>query len=56
MSVIAPASILSRWAALEELSTALARGAPCLQADGLWGSSRSLVVAALVKHTAGPPC
>ena len=51
MSVIAPASILSRWAALEELSTALARGAPCLQADGLWGSSRSLVVAALVKHT-----
>jgi transcription-repair coupling factor (superfamily II helicase) len=51
MSVIAPASILSRWAALEELSTALARGVPCLQADGLWGSSRSLVVAALVKHT-----
>jgi len=51
MSVIAPASILSRWAALEELSTALAWGVPCLQADGLWGSSRSLVVAALVKHT-----
>src|SRR5882724_357947 len=51
MTVIAPESILSRWAALEELSTALARGVPCLQADGLWGSSRSLVVAALVKHT-----
>jgi len=51
MSVAAPASILSRWAALEELSTALARGAPCLEADGLWGSSRSLAVAALVRHT-----
>src|ERR1700675_3357673 len=51
MSLIASESILSRWAALEELVTALARGAPCLQADGLWGSSRSLVVAALVKHT-----
>src|SRR5262249_53694866 len=51
MSVVAPASILSRWAALEELSTALARGSPCLEADGLWGSSRSLAVAALVKHT-----
>jgi len=51
MSVTASESILSRWAALEELATALARGAPCLQADGLWGSSRSLVVAALVKHT-----
>jgi len=51
MSVIAPESILSRWASLEELATALARGAPCLQADGLWGSSRSLVVASLVKHT-----
>jgi transcription-repair coupling factor (superfamily II helicase) len=51
MSVIASESILSRWAALEELATALARGAPCLQADGLWGSSRSLVIAALVKHT-----
>src|SRR5215467_8554177 len=51
MSIIASESILSRWAALEELSTALARGSPCLQADGLWGSSRSLVIAALVKHT-----
>src|SRR5262250_1894531 len=51
MSIIASESILSRWAALEELSTALARGHPCLQADGLWGSSRSLVVGALVKHT-----
>src|SRR5262245_49469150 len=51
MSIIASESILSRWAALEELSTALAREHPCLQADGLWGSARSLVVAALVKHT-----
>src|SRR5262247_3586732 len=51
MSITASESILSRWAALEELSTALARGHPCLQADGLWGSSRSLVVAAFVKHT-----
>src|SRR5262249_61899321 len=51
MSIVASESILSRWAALEELSTALARGHPCLQADGLWGSSRSLVVGALVKHT-----
>src|SRR5499426_2896874 len=51
MSITASESILSRWAALEELSTALARGHPCLRADGLWGSSRSLVVAAFVKHT-----
>ena len=43
-------SILSRWAALEELSSALAEGVPCLQADGLWGSSRALVVAALVRR------
>jgi transcription-repair coupling factor (superfamily II helicase) len=51
MSVIASESILSRWASLEELATALARGVPCLQADGLWGSSRSLVIASLAKHT-----
>src|SRR5215472_1748095 len=51
MSIVASESILSRWSALEEISTALARGHPCLQADGLWGSSRSLVVGALVKHT-----
>ena len=51
MSVIASESILSRWAALGELEAALARGTPCLQADGLWGSARALVVATLVKET-----
>jgi transcription-repair coupling factor (superfamily II helicase) len=44
-------SALSRWAALQELSAAIARGVPCLQADGLWGSSRALVVAALLQET-----
>src|SRR5262249_56383270 len=38
-------------APLEALSRALAGGPPCLQAGGLGGSSRSLVVAALVRHT-----
>ena len=47
-------SVLSRWAALEELLAALAKGAPCLRADGLWGSSRALVVAALRERTGRP--
>ncbi len=40
-------SVLSRWAALDDLLAALTTGAPCLRADGLWGSSRALVAAAL---------
>src|SRR5256885_1075821 len=39
MTVAASDSLLSRWAALAELSAALARGVPCLQADALWGSA-----------------
>jgi transcription-repair coupling factor (superfamily II helicase) len=51
MTVTASESILSRWAALGELGAVLARGYPCLEADGLWGSARALVAAALVKET-----
>jgi transcription-repair coupling factor (superfamily II helicase) len=51
MTVAASDSLLSRWAAFAELSAALARGVPCLQADGLWGSARALVAAALVNET-----
>jgi transcription-repair coupling factor (superfamily II helicase) len=47
-------SVLSRWAALDELLAALPMGAPCLRADGLWGSSRALVVAALRERTGRP--
>src|ERR1700704_6416424 len=54
MSLIASESVLSRWAALGELSTALAQGAACLEAQGLWGSSRALVVSALVRDTGRP--
>jgi len=54
MNVTASESIPSRWAALGELQAALARGAPCLQADGLWGSARALVAASLVSETGRP--
>src|SRR5262245_23216697 len=47
-------SLLSRWAALGELSSALAEGVLCAQAVGLWGSSRALVLAALLKDTGRP--
>src|SRR5216684_4531270 len=47
-------SVLSRWAALDDVLAALARGVPCLRADGLWGSSRALVVAALRERTGRP--
>ncbi|HYB70532.1 MAG TPA: hypothetical protein VEH80_07680, partial [Candidatus Bathyarchaeia archaeon] len=44
-------SVLSRWAALEEILAALAKGSPCLRADGLWGSARALTVAAVLQRT-----
>jgi transcription-repair coupling factor (superfamily II helicase) len=47
-------SVLSRWTALEEVLAALAKGVPCLRADGLWGSSRALTVAALLQRTGRP--
>src|SRR5262245_13367468 len=47
-------SFLSRWAALSELRAAIARGAPVLEASGLWGASRALVTAALVESTRRP--
>jgi transcription-repair coupling factor (superfamily II helicase) len=47
-------SVLSRWAALDEVLAALSRGVPCLRADGLWGSSRALSVAALLQSTGRP--
>src|ERR1700694_3692304 len=54
MSLTASESLLSRWAALGELSAALAQGVACLEAQGLWGSSRALVVSALVRDTGRP--
>jgi len=47
-------SLLSRWAALGELSSALSEGVLCAQAVGLWGSSRALVLAALLRDTGRP--
>ena len=47
-------SLLSRWAALGELSSALGEGVLCAQAVGLWGSSRALVLAALLRDTGRP--
>ena len=44
MSVSAQ-SVLSRWAAFDEVVAALSKGVPCLRADGLWGSSRALATA-----------
>ena len=52
--IVPPESVLSRWAALDDVLAALARGAPCLRADGLWGSSRALGVAALRQRTGRP--
>jgi transcription-repair coupling factor (superfamily II helicase) len=51
MTAAASEAVLSRWAALQDLSAALAKGVPCLRADGLWGSSRALVAAALLHAT-----
>ncbi len=51
MLVSASESVLSRWAAFKDLLAALAKGVPCLQADGLWGSARALVVAVLLRDT-----
>ncbi|HKX01920.1 MAG TPA: hypothetical protein VJX71_05445, partial [Methylomirabilota bacterium] len=53
MSVSAP-SVLSRWAAFDEVLAALAKGAPCLRADGLWGSSRALATAGLLQRSGRP--
>ncbi len=54
MSVSTATSALSRWAAFGTLSSALADGVLCVEAAGLWGSSRGLVLAALL-HEAGRP-
>src|SRR5260370_14565269 len=53
MSVSAQ-SVLSRWAAFDEVLAALSKGVPCLRADGLWGSSRALTTAGLLQRTAPP--
>jgi transcription-repair coupling factor (superfamily II helicase) len=47
-------AVLSRWAALDEVLAALSEGVPCLRADGLWGSSRALLVAWLRERTGRP--
>src|SRR5260370_21667094 len=53
MSVSAQ-SVLSRWAAFDEVLAALSKGVPCLRADGLWGSSRALTTAELLQTTRRP--
>ena len=47
-------SVSSSWAALDEVLAALSKGVPCLRADGLWGSSRALVVAAILQQAGRP--
>ena len=53
MSVSAQ-SVLSRWAAFDEVLAALSKGVPCLRADGLWGSSRALATAGLLQRSGRP--
>src|SRR5262245_40077245 len=45
---------LPRWAAYQQLAAALTDGVLCARADGLWGSSRALVLAALARETGRP--
>jgi len=52
--IVSAESVLSRWAAFEEVLAALSRGVPCLRADGLWGSARALAVAGLLQRTGRP--
>src|SRR5262245_61710781 len=54
MSVSVSTSVLSRWAAFQQLSAALTEGALCLEADALWGSSRALVQAAIMQDGSRP--
>jgi transcription-repair coupling factor (superfamily II helicase) len=52
MPVSSARSVLARWGALQDLLGALAEGVPCLEADGLWVSTRPLVVAGAL-HESG---
>src|SRR5262245_46890799 len=52
--IVSAESVLTRWAAFEEVLAALSRGVPCLRADGLWGSSRALAIAGLMPRTGRP--
>src|SRR5262249_9652128 len=54
MTASAPDSFLSRWEALSEIRAAVARGAPVLEASGLWGASRALLAASLVASAQRP--
>ena len=47
MAVPVQPFLLAQWAPFQALAGAFAEGDPCLRVDGLWGSSRSLVAAAL---------
>jgi transcription-repair coupling factor (superfamily II helicase) len=47
-------SWLAQWAPFQALSGAFAGGDPCLRVDGLWGSSRALVVSALLREATHP--
>jgi len=52
--IVSAESVLTRWAAFEEVLAALSRGVPCLRADGLWGSARALAIAGLLQRTGRP--
>jgi transcription-repair coupling factor (superfamily II helicase) len=52
--IVSAESVLTRWAAFEEVLAALSRGVPCLRADGLWGSSRALAIAGLLPRAGRP--
>ena len=54
MAVPVQPFLLAQWAPFQALAGAFAEGDPCLRVDGLWGSSRSLVAAALLRETGRP--
>src|SRR5262245_33818192 len=54
MTVSLSVSALTRWTAFNDLTAALAQGAPCLEAAACWGGGRALVLAGLVETTGRP--
>ncbi len=49
LMIVSPqSSLLSQWGPFQALAGAFAKGEPCLKVAGLWGSSRALVVSALL--------
>jgi transcription-repair coupling factor (superfamily II helicase) len=54
MAVPVQPFLLAQWAPFQALAGAFAEGDPCLRVDGLWGSARALVAAALLRETGRP--